>query len=176
MTRGRFWATALALAVIAAFAVKLYVVTHSNGTLDVAYCFDYLNQIRHCGACIYASQFQLPPFMIHGLRGLGALADWTGWRLEFWVRFPNILADVAAAYLMWRIVARYSASLFLMVLAPASIMISGYHGNTDPFMMFLVLLAIDWARVAPVWAAGAALGMAINIKVAPVILIPASAR
>ena len=52
-------------------------------------------------------------------------------------------------------------------------MISGFHGNTDPVMIFFVMLAV-WLvgdRDNAV-TGGAAFGMALCIKIAPVILIP----
>ena len=50
----------------------------------------------------------------------------------------------------------------------------GFHGNTDPILVFLVLLTIDLVeRRRPAWLAGIALGVAAEIKVLPVLLAPA---
>jgi hypothetical protein len=74
------------------------------------------------------------------------------------------------------------AALALLAAAPASVMVSGFHGNTDPVVMCFVLLAIvAWefrragalgSAVAAVLA-GAAFGMALNVKVIPLVFLPA---
>jgi hypothetical protein len=52
-------------------------------------------------------------------------------------------------------------------------MISGFHGNTDPAMICFVVLAVYLLdRRAAVIPAGVALGMALSIKIVPVIFIP----
>jgi len=60
-----------------------------------------------------------------------------------------------------------------MALCPISILISGFHGNTDPIMVFFILLSVYLLESrALAWAAGLAFGMAINIKIVPLILVP----
>jgi uncharacterized membrane protein len=64
--------------------------------------------------------------------------------------------------------------LLLFAICPTSILISGFHGNTDPVMIFFVLLSIYFIeRLSAAWLAGLAFGMALNIKIVPIILIPA---
>ncbi len=67
--------------------------------------------------------------------------------------------------------------LIAFALSPVSIIISGFHGNTDPVMVFFVLLSAylletrgDSWRVP---LAAIAFGLALNIKVAPLIFAPA---
>jgi hypothetical protein len=73
---------------------------------------------------------------------------------------------------------KFSTNLFwalaFMAICPAAILIAGFHGNTDPLLIFFILLSV-WLleRKGSVLLAGASLGMAINIKVVAVILIPA---
>jgi len=65
------------------------------------------------------------------------------------------------------------AALFLMAASPASVMISGFHGNTDAVMIFFVLLSIFLIeRRGSAWLAGVALGMSMNIKIWPLVLLP----
>jgi hypothetical protein len=62
----------------------------------------------------------------------------------------------------------------IFALSPILIMVSGFHGNTDPVFMFLILLAL-YAMIRKdswFWAA-VALGLAMNIKLVPIIMIPA---
>src|SRR5882724_7415941 len=60
-----------------------------------------------------------------------------------------------------------------MVACPASIMISGYHGNTDSVMILFLLASVFLLNTTNhSWVAGMAFGMSLNIKVAPLIFIP----
>ena len=64
-------------------------------------------------------------------------------------------------------------AVLLMALCPTSIMISGFHGNTDPLMIALLLLSVYLIEGdAPSWIAGVAMGLATNVKVVPVVLLP----
>ncbi|HEY0082466.1 MAG TPA: hypothetical protein VGB61_06730 [Pyrinomonadaceae bacterium] len=66
--------------------------------------------------------------------------------------------------------------LIAFALSPVSIIISGFHGNTDPVMIFFVLLSAylletqEGAWRVPL--AAIAFGLALNIKVAPLIFAP----
>jgi hypothetical protein len=62
-----------------------------------------------------------------------------------------------------------------MAICPASILISGFHGNTDPVMIFFVLLSVYLLQLnrPMTWLAGLAFGMSMNIKVLPLMFIPA---
>ena len=98
-------------------------------------------------------------------------------------KLPMLLAEAGSIYLLWRIgSARAGASgdrraglriaaVYAWALAP--ILVSGYHGNTDPVYAFLSLLAVYLLadRRRPLLA-GLALGAAINVKLVPVVLIP----
>ena len=70
-----------------------------------------------------------------------------------------------------------SRLLIAFALSPVSIIISGFHGNTDPVMIFFVLLSAylletqEGARC--VRLAAIAFGLALNFKVAPLIFAPA---
>ena len=83
-------------------------------------------------------------------------------------------------FLVWRILAppggapAHPAALVAVALAPASIMVSGFHGNTDGLMVCLVVLSVYFLTRRPrVLLAGFAMGMALNVKVLPLIFLPA---
>lgn len=94
-------------------------------------------------------------------------------------KIPMLLAEAGSTYLLWRIGSGRPgdrrglrvAALYAWALAP--ILVSGYHGNTDPVYAFLSLLAVYLLadRRRPLLA-GLALGAAINVKLVPVLLIP----
>ena len=120
-----------------------------------------------------------PPFMIHFPRLVGFFSGSANLNFFFWLRLPAIVADVFSVILVWKILAASlpnafrPANIALMAAAPASIMISGFHGQTDSIMVCLMLLSIYCIEVrqAPLLA-GLALGMSLNIKVLPLIFIP----
>jgi uncharacterized membrane protein len=88
------------------------------------------------------------------------------------------VVDSGSVFLLYGILRREGlfipSRLLLYLLAPATIIISGHHGNTDTVMIFFVLLVV-YLLVSdrPTWLAGLALGMALSIKIVPVIFIPA---
>ncbi len=120
-----------------------------------------------------------PPFIIHALEGWGLLSLISGLPLRFWLRFTCAVADCGSLVLLvrmlssWRSDSRTLMALTLFAGSPIAILVSGFHGNTDPIMIFFVLLSIYLIEGRrPPWLAGAALGMAANIKIVPVLLAP----
>ena len=178
-----------------ALLIKVGLALTTYGTNDVLVWEAALAKIRSAGGiAVYQGKIALywegvlqhrevfnhPPFLVHSLRFLGVLADITGLPLRSLLRLTATLADVGSLILVWRIVTRVPglhlspAALFLYAASPVSILVSGFHGNTDPVMMFFVLLAfyfLEFRKSA--WLSGAALGMAMNIKIVPLILLPA---
>jgi len=117
--------------------------------------------------------------MIYLLQAWGAASALSGIPLRVWLRGSCAIADLGMLFLVYFILKAEGLPvrppiLLLLALSPVSILVSGFHGNTDPIMICLLLLSIyliDTGR--PVWLAGAAFGMALNIKVVPVIFLPA---
>jgi Gpi18-like mannosyltransferase len=67
-----------------------------------------------------------------------------------------------------------SRLLLILAVCPASIMISGFHGNPDPVMIFVVLLSIYLLdKHKTPWLSGLVFGLALSIKVVPLIFVPA---
>jgi hypothetical protein len=64
-------------------------------------------------------------------------------------------------------------ALILMAAAPASILISGFHGQNDSVMIFFLLLSTYLVEKGRTVSGGAAFGLSLCIKVAPVIAVPA---
>jgi hypothetical protein len=174
------WIT-IALVGAIAFAAKLLLALRTYGTNDVYTYERFALWSRYFGAELYkiAPDLNHPPSMLHILSGLLWMSDHTHLPFHFWIRFPGILADVGSLWLVCRIVGPRIAerSVFIAVLliaiAPTHILISGFHGNTDPIMIFFVMAAVWLAgyRDKPA-AGGIAYGMALCIKVAPIILAP----
>lgn len=168
---------------LAATMVALALSWNTHGTNDVDAFRQYLDERVALGASgTYAGDpdFNHPPFVFHLLLGLGWMVRVTGLPFEFCLRLPAILASLGTFFLVARLVAprmesaSVRATLVLVGAAPAAIMISGFHGNTDPVMVFFVLLSISWIeRPGSLWLAGAAMGMSVNFKVVPLVFWPA---
>lgn len=163
------------LAVVAiATVIKLVLAWLTIGTNDVVTWRAFAINAKSCGACAYnlagpyGDPFNHVPFIIHFLKVLPA-TDW----FPFWLRLPSILADIGTIYLVSSLLPNLSrGALLLFALNPISILISGYHGNIDPIMMFWLVAAIYFVKKENFWLAGIAFGMAINIKVVPLLVFP----
>ena len=95
------------------------------------------------------------------------------------LRAVSSAADVVSALLVLEIL-RSRTSLTRaaicgvgVALSPVLVLVSGYHGNTDPVFVMLVLLGtfllVDKHRAA---SAGVVLGLAVGIKIVPVVVLP----
>ena len=115
--------------------------------------------------------FNHPPFVIHFLRMIGTLSSLL--RLDFAVVFRAVTSvfDLGSAVLVYQLLRRsglFNPGAFLLYLfAPATIIISGFHGQTDAVMIFFVLLAA--LLIGRPSFAGLAFGCALSIKVVPII-------
>jgi hypothetical protein len=166
----------LLLAILATTVTKLALAWNTLGTNDVMTWKTFTDSIhQHGGAWLYQHDilFNHPPFMVQVLKLLHWLVSSTGIRLEFLLRLLGIIADIATILLVARLSKTDIASLLVLALSPIAIFVSGFHGNTDPVMICLVVLAIYLFETQPsiLWA-GLAFGMAMNIKIVPVILLP----
>lgn len=180
----RVWLTGVALAAGVALLIKLYLALKSEGSADVLGFADHLAKIRELGGVgtyyvrgPFNNPFNSPPFMIHVVKAWGWLAQTTGINFSFWLRLPGILADVGSLIVAWKLLnlssrlPRSPLLLLLMAVCPISIMVSGYHGSTDSWMIFLVLASVYLIEKGErLWLAGLVLGLAVSIKVAPLIL------
>lgn len=187
----------LVLLVLAAFLLKIALAFFTYGSTDVLiYEADLAKVGRDGGVALYRDGIQTewcghpeqrpcppfnhPPFMVHALRGWAFLAEMSGLPFRFWLRVTCAVADLGSLGLLARLLRRRltesqtRVALLWFAASPIAILISGFHGNTDPILMFFVLLAIDLVEgQRPAWLAGVALGVATDIKVLPVLLAPA---
>jgi len=185
------------LVALAAFLLKTAIALTTYGSTDVLiFEADVAKMRRDGGLALYRDgistewcgqieqracpPFNHPPFMIHVLRGWAFLAHVSGLPFRFWLRFTCAVADLGSLSLLVRLLHRRLSelqthvALLWFAASPIAILISGFHGNTDPILMFFVLLAIDLVEgQRPPWLAGVALGVATDIKVLPVLLAPA---
>ena len=166
----------LLIALGIATLVKLVLAAITIGTNDVASWRTFADNAMLCGTCAYqfpgptGDPFNHPPFIIHFLRLIGPSTAW----FPFWLRLPAILADIGIVLIVSRLLPRLPTRLVvLLALNPVSLLVSGFHGNTDPVMIFFVVLTVYLLKTGRLAWAAAAFGMAINIKIVPLLLVPA---
>jgi hypothetical protein len=177
---------AVVLSAAAATALKLGIAASTFGTNDVHYWRIFALGVRLFGPVgIYGHQFQETPVYNHG-----PLAGWMlaaiNWLLDhgigtfpFLIRLPACLADFGTAVLVFELVrlvrpVRQAAiAAILVVCSPVLFVVSGFHGNTDPVFVMFALLSV-YLLVVRGWAvaAGLAFGIAVSIKLVPVVLGP----
>lgn len=191
----------IVVAALVALVLKLIIASSTLGTNDVesfyhfgrtlsqhgllwTYTNEQLNPlVTHEGLQWMESHktaFNHPPIVAYYLRLIYRL-DHLPWfeqnKIGFplLLRLPGILADLVVVLLLARWQTRLRLPSWLLIafaLSPVSLMVSGYHGNTDPVMvMFLVIAALMCVREAPVLC-GLALALSCQIKIIPLLLFP----
>jgi hypothetical protein len=173
-------------AALTAFALKLIIACTTFGTNDVITFYQFARDLHlHGLEWTYQNNisFNHPPVTANYLRAIYYLDHLPlcrayGLTFPFLIRLPGIVADlVVVLALLWTVTNDGRVriplwALILFALSPVSLMITGFHGNTDPVMvMFLVLAAISTLRSKPMFA-GLFLALSCQIKVAPLLLFP----
>lgn len=176
-----FWAATC----VAAVLVRIYLMTTTAGTNDIHTWQSFGRSIHDGGLfTLYRAnaEYNHPPLM-----GLWASLAWTlsgksaRW-FPFTFKLLPLAGDCLAASLLYgerrrragAAGARDSAPLRLacaFLWNPASILVTGYHGNTDPLLAALCLGAALFAARGKVLEAGLFLGGAFNVKVVALLLV-----
>jgi glycosyltransferase involved in cell wall biosynthesis len=176
---------AVVLVAVIATAVKVYLAKTTIGSNDVGFFSQFAEGIRQFGPVeIYGKKLSSLPYNHAPLSGwllvaINWLTDNTPLSLRFLIKLPAILADLISAVLVFEIVRRSrsvieaAAAGIALSLSPILLVISGFHGNTDPvFVMFgllsLYLLVSGRSSVL----AGAAFAASLSIKIVPIVLLP----
>ena len=174
------WRVAIASAASLAFVCKIVLALTTYGTNDVYAWERFARWSALFGSGLYSmdAAFNHPPSMIHVLAAMTWLAKTTGIAFPFWLRLPAIVADTASLWLVSRIFAdrlnepTIRWALLLLAISPTLILVSGFHGNTDPVVMFFILLSVWLTQSNRDWTAGAAFGAAMCVKILPLIVLP----
>ncbi|HKZ03229.1 MAG TPA: hypothetical protein VJ180_13375 [Pyrinomonadaceae bacterium] len=180
------WKLIILVVAAAALSLKLYLALTTDGSLDVPGFEDWREKVQQFGVLgtyhrigKFNNPFNHTPFVPQLLRTMGFLTESTPLPFKFWLRLPAILADTGSLLLVWKILEQSRlkfrpSTLVLMAACPISILVSGFHGQVDPVMIFFLLLSlylIESGRAS--WLAGIAFGMSMSIKVVPIIFAPA---
>ena len=104
-----------------------------------------------------------------------------GLHFPFLLRLPGILADLALVLVLLRMSRAQSGlriptwALAFFAASPVSVMVSGFHGNTDPVMvLFLACASFMCVTNRPVLC-GLFLALSCQIKIVPLLFLPAFA-
>jgi Dolichyl-phosphate-mannose-protein mannosyltransferase len=174
------------LVAVAVLIPKMIIAARTFGTNDVRHWQTFVQAVAERGPVgVYAVHFRdgsfynHPPLIGYYLLAVNKLRL-HGVSVGFTIRSVSSVADVASAVLIYEILRRRRSlaeatlGAVLVAASPVLFIISGFHGNTDPIFAMLVLLGIylladrSWPTLA-----GVTIGLAIGVKVVPVVVIPA---
>jgi 4-amino-4-deoxy-L-arabinose transferase-like glycosyltransferase len=185
----RFRALVLAVAVLMLIP-KLWIAATTFGTNDVSHWETFAAAVRRVGPVgIYRLHFvppyNHPPLVGWMLAAMNHLAG-IGATIPFLIRAQSSIADVVTVLLVFEMLRAgrglraATAAALLVAVSPVLLIISGFHGNTDPvFVMFTLLSA--YLLIHPRWPArawvfpalaGIAFALAVSVKLVPVVVLP----
>ncbi|HET9649965.1 MAG TPA: glycosyltransferase family 39 protein [Microlunatus sp.] len=168
-------------------AIKVWFAGSTMGTTDAFYWTAFADAVRQVGPIRIYSFFpdggeilyNHPPVSGYWLWFLNGIESSFGPSIRFLVRVTASLADLVTTIVVFEMIRRRqdlpvaTTSALLVAMSPVLLIISGFHANTDPVFMMLVILAayllVD--RSAPL-GAGVALGLAFGVKIVPVVVVP----
>lgn len=173
-------------AALVAAAIKLLIAWNTIGTNDVVVFYKSAQALAAHGLeWTYANQsfFTHPPLTAYYLRAICGFANQPfftshGLTFPFLLRLPGVIADfvVLAALLIaterHRDLRLPTWSFVLLTLSPVSIMVSGFHGNTDPVMVMFLVLAALMLLTEKAELCAVLLALSCQIKVIPLLLFP----
>jgi hypothetical protein len=176
-------------AVLAATVIKLLYAARTQGSNDVFNWAEFATAVRRYGPIdIYGHTlvvkghvypvYNHPPAIGWMLVLFNKLDD-LGIPFRFLIRVPATLADIVTTMLVFELV-RSRRSLLQATIAgigvavsPALIIVSGYHGNTDPVFIMLTFvsfyLLVNQRSAA---LAGLAFAGAMSVKIVPIVALP----
>jgi hypothetical protein len=101
-----------------------------------------------------------------------------GLSFPFLLRLPGILSDFIVVLALLRLSRRDERlhnqqwAVALLAVSPVSLMVSGFHGNTDPVMvLFMVLAGLSCIDGKP-WLCGLLFALSCQVKVIPLLFFP----
>jgi hypothetical protein len=166
--------------------LKLAIAYSTVGTNDVLTFYGFARSLSDHGlewTYRHRISFNHPPLTayylcwIYKLDHLSRLRE-NGIAFPFLLRLPGIIADFVVVLLLLRVASsdarlRLSRwSLVLLALSPVSLMISGFHGNTDSVMAMFLVIASYLCLKEQAWLCGLFFALSCQIKVIPLLFFP----
>lgn len=174
----------VSLAVIA-LTLKLAIAYNTIGTNDAVIFYGFAKVLNEHGlewTYAHSRFFNHPPLTAYFLRGIFVLTEqkWCqdlGIHFLFLLRLPGIIADFFVVLILLQFgkigIRIPTWALGLFALSPVSLMVSGFHGNTDPVMVFFLVCAVWMCLRDRSVLAGLFFALGCQIKVVPLLLLPA---
>ena len=173
----------IALALVA-LTLKLAIAYNTIGTNDAVFFYGFAKVLSEHGlewTYQHSRYFNHPPLTAYYLRGIFALTEqrWCqdlGVHFPFLLRLPGIIADFLVLLVLLRIskidIRIPTWALALFALSPVSLMVSGFHGNTDPVMVMLLVCAVWMCLRNQPALAGLFFALSCQIKIVPLLFLP----
>jgi 4-amino-4-deoxy-L-arabinose transferase-like glycosyltransferase len=176
--------------VVGVTAVKLWLAAKTVGSNDMLNFRAFAKAIRRFGPIgIYGHRivnahghkfpvYNHPPLIGWMLVGISRLVS-LGIPFRFLIRVPASLADIVTVLLVFELVRsrrslnEATAAAVLVACSPVLIIVSGFHGNTDPvFIMFAFVSFYLLVNDRSAFLAGLAFAAAISVKIVPIVALP----
>jgi hypothetical protein len=169
-----------------ALIAKLLVAWNTFGTNDVLTFYIFGKSLANHGLeWTYQNSilFNHPPLTAYYLRAIYSLhhlpfLEASGITFPLLLRLPGIIADFVVILVLLQIkendprLRLPTWALVIFALSPVSIMVSGYHGNTDPVMVMLLLFSVYFCtRNQPVLS-GLFFALSVQVKIVPLLFFP----
>ena len=167
---------ALVLALVAGVGVRLLLALTTIGSSDVQFLLFFAKVVaKHgvAGAYAFGDAVNHPPLSLLLIAGFDRIASILGLEYPQLFRIVQTVADAVTAWAILRLehpLSRWTAAAFL--LSPAAMFITGFHCNTDPTMVMLIVLAVLAARRQQPFFAGVLLAAAFGIKIVAIFVAP----
>src|ERR1051326_7899956 len=174
----------VALALVA-MTLKLALAYNTIGTNDAVFFYGFAKVLNDHGlewTYAHSRYFNHPPLTAYFLRGIFLLTEqkWAqdlGIHFPFLLRLPGIIADFLVVLVLLQFrkidirIPIWARGLF--ALSPVSLMVSGFHCNTDPVMVFFFACAVCTCLRNQSALAGLFFALSCQIKIVPLLLLPA---
>jgi F0F1-type ATP synthase assembly protein I len=180
--RGR---QAVLVAAVLALIAKLLIAWNTFGTNDVLTFYIFGKSLASQGLeWTYRNTilFNHPPLVAYYLRGIYSLHHLLlgaiGITFPFLLRLPGIIADFVVILILLQIKKNDSRlrlptwALVIFALSPVSLMVSGYHGNTDSVMAMLLLVSVYFCTRGQPMLSGLFFALSAQVKVIPLLFFP----
>jgi hypothetical protein len=167
---------------LAGTALRFALALCSRGTNDIVTWEGFADQAEEHGVTwMYENVpgWNHPPLMGDMLIVLKSLADFLHQEFAPTFKLVPIFADLASAFLVFgawfRRTGDFASALRALAIFSFSLnalLVSAYHGNTDPLVGALLLAACSAAAKERFALAGVLAGASVNVKLIPVLLFP----
>jgi uncharacterized membrane protein len=185
--RSDFRSVCIVSCALVALFLKLAIAYNTVGTNDAINFYGFARALSdHSLEWTYqhSRYFNHPPLVAYYLRAIFDITEqsWCqalGVHFPFLLRLPGIVADFILVLILLRAAKTITQwqipywALMLFALSPVSLMVAGFHGNTDPVMvLFMVWAGLMCLHEKPLWC-GVLFALACQVKIAPLLLLPA---